>query len=197
MNPGFDGTVSIIDTNTNTLEETIVVGLRPNRLGFDPATNYVYVVNQLSDSISVINGATDALLTTIVLTGGSSPTRIRMDPAAGRLYVGNNGLNSISVIDTAVIPPAFPILLADVPAGPGAKEINLNATTDRIYVSNKGDQSVSIIDRTSYAEIDTVPAGTGPFTFGFSNAEDVVYVSNEDLNSFDVTVIGEPLRNRT
>lgn len=139
------------------------------------------------------NGAEDAFLTTLGLTGGSSPARIRMDPAAGRLYVGNNGINSISVIDTAVTPPAFPILLADVPAGPGAKEINLNATTDRIYVSNKGNQSVSIIDRTTYAVVDTVPAGIGPFNFGFSNAEDVVYVSNEDLNSFEVTVIGEPL----
>ncbi len=109
----------------------------------------------------------------------------------GRAYVANEGSNTISDIDTAANPP---VLLMDVIVGFGPTEIRVNTTTNRIYITNRVfPPTVSIIDRAlPHDEIARLPVGLIPKDVGFSNAEDVVYVSNQELNSFDVTVIGEP-----
>ena len=48
------GNVSIIDTSSNTIEETIPVGQGPFALAFNPENENMYVVNEKTASVSVI-----------------------------------------------------------------------------------------------------------------------------------------------
>ena len=50
-----DSTVSVIDTNTNTVIGTIPVGNQPSELAFDPLHETMYVTNFDDGTVSVIN----------------------------------------------------------------------------------------------------------------------------------------------
>ena len=58
------GTVSVIDTASNTVVKTIDVGLHPTGMALSPDGDRLYVTNANSDTVSVINTATDAVVKT-------------------------------------------------------------------------------------------------------------------------------------
>src|SRR6266704_1471754 len=53
------GTVSVIDTATNTVVATVAVGSRPSAVAITPNSAFAYVANQTSNTASVIDTATD------------------------------------------------------------------------------------------------------------------------------------------
>ena len=77
--------VSVIDTNTNTVVSTIPVGSVPRGIAFDPVHDRMYVSNQGSNTVSVINTNTNTVVSTIPV--GSSPYGIAFDPVHNRMYV--------------------------------------------------------------------------------------------------------------
>jgi YVTN family beta-propeller protein len=50
-----DDNVSVIDTNTNTVIDTITVGDGPFGIAFDPVNERMYTANLDGDNVSVIN----------------------------------------------------------------------------------------------------------------------------------------------
>ncbi len=74
------GSVTVIDGNSNAME-TIAVGETPGRIAVNTATNRIYVVNQASDSVSVIDGAGRT---------SSSPLQVEIVPLPGHVASGIN-----------------------------------------------------------------------------------------------------------
>ena len=78
----YDNTVSVIDTNTNTVIKTISVGASPYNLAASPDGTRVYVANQNANTVSVIDTNTNTVVDTIKLatvdfergTSRSAPT---------------------------------------------------------------------------------------------------------------------------
>src|SRR6185295_5972447 len=56
------GTVSVLDTASNVVVKTIDVGLHPTGMALSPAGDRLYVTNANSDSVSVIDTATDTVV---------------------------------------------------------------------------------------------------------------------------------------
>ena len=77
---------------------TVPAGSGPNVVAVNPVTNKVYVANQGSDNVMVIDGVTNA--TTTVATG-SIPIAIAANPVTNKIYVANVGSNNVTVIDGA------------------------------------------------------------------------------------------------
>jgi YVTN family beta-propeller protein len=100
-----DGTVSVIDTATNTVTATIPVGSDPLGVVVTPDGSKVYVANTLSGTVSVIDTTTNPYenpVSTISLSGiGGTPTGVAVSPDGSKVYVANSGNNTVSVIDTA------------------------------------------------------------------------------------------------
>ena len=96
----FDGTVSVIETATNTVIDTITVGGIPiKRTGaYDTENEIIYVTNQ-DGTVSVIDTATNTVIDTI--TVGTGPSGIAYDDDNQRMYVANEAEDTVSVIDTA------------------------------------------------------------------------------------------------
>jgi YVTN family beta-propeller protein len=102
------GTVSVIDTVTNTVVKTIDVGLHPCGMALSPTGDRLYVANANSDTISVIDTATAAVTKTLSVALrvpgrapllGSSPNAITVSPGGNTLYVANASENAVAVID--------------------------------------------------------------------------------------------------
>jgi YVTN family beta-propeller protein len=70
-------------------------GISPYGVAFDSSNGDVYVTNFYSDSVSVINGATNTVIAGI--TVGLSPYGVAFDSSNGDVYVANEGSDSVSV----------------------------------------------------------------------------------------------------
>ena len=100
-------TVSMVTTATKTFTGKITVGTHPIALTTNPvaARHRVYVANGDSDSISVIDAATNKVTRTIDLAPyegapvGSNPDALALSPDGRTLYVSNGGNNDVVVID--------------------------------------------------------------------------------------------------
>src|SRR3989338_6732016 len=105
--PHFWGdTVSVIDTSTNTVVETVSVGSNPYGVAVHPAGTRVYVTNSALDrspngnhTVSVIDTSTNTVVETVSV--GSNPIGVAVNPAGTRVYVANYGSKTVSVIDTS------------------------------------------------------------------------------------------------
>jgi DNA-binding beta-propeller fold protein YncE len=69
------------------IEANVMVGGSPGPIAVNPTTNTVYVGNTASDSISVVNGATNMLSTTPTIPLTGAPTGLAANSAANLVYV--------------------------------------------------------------------------------------------------------------
>lgn len=82
-----------------TVVGTVTAGDQPHSIAYDPSNRYLYVTNFGSNTVSVIDGATNAVVGSTI-TVGLEPYGIAYDPANGYLYVANYGSSIVSVIST-------------------------------------------------------------------------------------------------
>ncbi len=101
------GTVSVVDLEGKTVIKDIAVGLHPCAIVLAPDGSRLYVANANSDTISVIDTATNECVNTFdvkpmkELPFGSAPNALVLGPDGTTLFVANGGNNAIAVIDTA------------------------------------------------------------------------------------------------
>ena len=137
---------------------TATVGTDPAGVGVDPTTNTIYVANDGSGTVSVIDGATcdgstqSGCTPVATLSVGSAPWGVAVDPITNTIYVANEGTaGTVSVIDGATcdgttFSSSGCTPVATVSVGSGPKGIGIDPTTNTIYVANNGSGTVSVID---------------------------------------------------
>jgi YVTN family beta-propeller protein len=112
--PG-NGTVSVIDTATNTVGATISLGTSQNPFGvaITPDGTRAYVtINFPNNFVLVIDTATNTVVATIPV--GVGPDGVAITPDGTRAYVTNDDSDTVSVIDTTTN-----TVVATVPVGVG------------------------------------------------------------------------------
>jgi len=92
----------VIDTGTNTVIATIFIGLgfAPFGVVVTPDGSKVYVANQNSLTVSVIDTATNTVIG-YPIPVPSFPVGVAVTPDGAKVYVTNSFGNTVSVIDTA------------------------------------------------------------------------------------------------
>ncbi|MFE4719516.1 YncE family protein, partial [Streptomyces sp. NPDC056713] len=97
---GGSGTVSVIDTRTNTfVGPPIRVGKGPAGVAVDSVRGRAYVANSGSGTVSVIDTRTKTVVGSPIHVG-KGPAGVAVDSVRGRAYVANSGSGTVSVIDT-------------------------------------------------------------------------------------------------
>jgi YVTN family beta-propeller protein len=158
-----DGTVSVIDTATNTvIGSPIAVGFGPSGVAVTPDGSTVYVANGGSPStVSVIATATNTVTATIPV--GTYPEGVAVTPDGSKVYVTNDGSNSVSVIATATITVTTTITVGTAPFG-----VAVTPDASKVYVANFNSKSVSVIATATNTVTTTVtdPSFNFPVAFG-------------------------------
>jgi YVTN family beta-propeller protein len=98
----------------------------------------IYVTNQLSDTVDVIDGSKNKIVDTI--TVGTTPRRVVVNPDTNILYVSNQISNSLSVIDgsTNKVIDSIPV---EQPF-----ELVINPKTNKLYATYFGYPMLSIVN---------------------------------------------------
>ena len=150
MNPITDklyvansSSISVVDCATNLIIAQVTVGngqlvaFGLTLAAVNPVTNKAYVATT-DGNVTVIDGASDAVISTISLEG--SAFNIAINPATNKIYVAlaSQSGDSVAVIDGSTHQTAY------VPVGPAYASLGINPVTNKIYaVANN---SITVID---------------------------------------------------
>ena len=74
---------------------TIAVGSNPRGVAYSPSNDRIYVANNGSNNVSVIN-STNTVVDTIVV--GNNPVGVAYSPSNDRIYVANYTSNNVSIL---------------------------------------------------------------------------------------------------
>ena len=141
------------------------------------AAPFAYVANAGSDDVSVIDIATNTVLTTV--TVGVSPEQVAVSPKGLFAYVTNPGSDNVSVIATASNTVVATILVGTGPAGIAA------TPNGAVYVANSGSNNVSVIDTATNTVVATIVVDSGPAGVAIT-PNGAVYVANFVANNVSV-----------
>jgi YVTN family beta-propeller protein len=150
-------TVSVIDTATYTVTNTIDVGQGPVSVAVSPDGKRVYVGYPGGPTpVRVIDTDTNTVISETTNLWGS--LALAVSPDGKRVYVaGLNQYNSVSVIDTTsnTVDP-----LGSLPGGASAIATSPDGT--RLYVTsqNRTGSSLTVLNAADGAVIDTIPLST-------------------------------------
>ncbi len=188
-----DGTVSVIDADTDTVTKTINVGGKPWTVKVDSVNGIAYVSNFTLDVVHVIDAATNTEVDTIDV--GNGPTGMEIDHNAGTLWVTNFIDSTVSVVDLYTSPLAVTSLTPttiDLGAGTSPIDISLNEYTGRLYTANANGDTASVINRTTRQVVASIDVGISPDAVAAHGKKDLIYVANHDVNSLSLISDSNP-----
>lgn len=158
----IDQSVSVIDTASLSIVATVSLGAQPQAIAIDPSGSRVYTANL--NSVSVIDTATNALITNIPASGANGldwPQGLAVNPAGTSLYVTNSIGSTVSVFSTATLNPTAIIATGGSPQG-----ISFTPDGSRVYVADKNQDLVHAISTASNTVIASIPVGITPISIG-------------------------------
>ena len=160
--------------NTGTVPITSTITVTPFTAGM------AYIPNYVSDNVSVINTATNAVVATIAV--GNQPYGVSNSPDGSRVYVTNFGSDNVSVTNTATN-----TVMANIPVGYNSFGVSTSPDGSRVYVANPGSNYLSVINTATNTVVATIAVGNFPIGVSTSPDGSRVYVAN--YQSHNVSVI--------
>jgi YVTN family beta-propeller protein len=105
--------VSVIDSTSNTVVDTINVGDSPDELSleYNPSNENIYVANENSGDVSIIVSSSNSMIDTIEV---GMPVALEYNPSNNDIYAANLFRNTVSVIGTTAPPPPPPSTPAEL-----------------------------------------------------------------------------------
>jgi len=114
----------------------------------------VWVANESGNSLSVIDAATNAVVTTI--EGIEGPHNVQVGPDGNRVYASSGHTSTVLALDAATYRLAHA-----APTGAGPSHVVLSADGQKTYVTNYDDGTVSVYGG-ELAPSGTISVGDGP-----------------------------------
>ena len=160
---------------------SLAVGGDPQGVSESPDGTKVYVSNTADSTISVVDTASWALLTTWTLASNTAPMQSVASPDGSSLFVTsdsgsilriNTATGGVIVLNSAVIGQSAGILLSP----DGAK----------LYVIDELSNRVSVMDASTGAVLSNIAVGTGPQYGQISADGTFLYVGNQNGSSISV-----------
>src|SRR5690606_13853160 len=99
-------------------------------VSFDPATNRLFVANQVSGDLTVLDAGSGELLRTVKT--GEGALGVRVHPENGVVYVANRRAGTVSVVDAATYQ-----VIANLETGSHPNTVVIDHESGLAYVTNK------------------------------------------------------------
>lgn len=145
----------------------------PAALSQTAASERLVVANSASDTVSVIDASTNAVMATIPV--GDRPTGAGAATFGSRVYVTNEMSGTVSIVDAAAL-----AVVATVPVGIRPVGVAASPLGAEVWVANAGSHNVSVLSTATDAVVATVPVGVSPFGVAFSRDGGRAYVTSQD-----------------
>lgn len=180
-------------SNPSIVSATIPVGNNPSFTSYNTISNTIYVTNNGSNNVSVINSITNTVINTISV--GNNPQGISYNSINNKMYVANVNSNDIYVIDCN----SNTIVGTPIPVSVQPLYITYNPNNNMMYCACANANIVDVIDCNSNTVVKTIPVGTNPVGISLNPLNNTMYVINNGSNDVYVidcnsnTVVGTPI----
>ncbi len=151
-----------------TVTATVPAGYLPQATAINPVTNKIYIANKGSNTVTVIDGATNS---TSYVYVGYYPYAVAINSVTDKIYVANNGSGNVTVIDGASNNTS------SVNVGSMPRAVAVDPATNKIYVANYGSNTVTVIDGASN-NTSAVNVGISPLAVAVNPVTNKIYVAN-------------------
>jgi len=176
---GASGVISVINTTTNTVVQTIPTSDGPYGIAVSPDETRVYITFQNTNIVSVINTTTNAVVATIPV--GTNPIGVAVSPDGQTVYVTNEFGNSVSVINTATNKVVATITVGTNPIG-----VTVSHDGSLVYVTNEFSNTVSVINAQTNTVSYTIIVDVNPIGLSISSDDTRLYVANNGAGTVSV-----------
>ena len=173
--------VVVFDTKSRSIITRIPVDINPSAAVLTPDGKRLFVSNWSSESLSVIDTATNKVIRTLHI--GMNPNDLKIS-ADGRLFVACSNDNTVHVIDTKTLQILERISTTLTPLAPEGSTPDSLLIDDKrklVYVANADNNSIAVI-RISNREHSSVrgfiPTGWYPSAMTLADHGDTLYIGN-------------------
>ena len=140
--------VLVVDQQTNKITTTVPVGTTPRGVAVNPAGTRVYITNFDDDTVSVINGTTQAIIGSPIPVG-NVPRGVIVSPSGSTVYVANEGAGTISVIDAMTNTVTYTI--NDI----RCNSLAIDPSGRRLYAGSFASDELLVIDTATWTVVGT------------------------------------------
>jgi YVTN family beta-propeller protein len=168
------------------VESGIQLDVNPIQLDVNPLTNTLYISNQGSDKVSVVEYFTNQtggfeynVVNNIQIGYFDNTGGIAVDKDTNVVYVSLYNSNLIRIINGST----NTIMNKNFTSDNGPFDITINPRTNLVYVANSGSNTVSVIDKTKISRIEV---GQYPEDITINPRTNLVYVANSGSNTVSV-----------
>lgn len=193
-------TLTVIDGSKNSVDAVVPVGNDPQYVLVNPGANKIYVSNAADGGVTIINGATNTVVTTIFtfnfystiidfsLTRGAVP--LTLNPASNKIYAVGDSNGGLTVIDGSTD-------VATTVAIPFNVSVGVDPFTNQVFTgvnpggSQTGGRSVTVLNGADNSVKATLTSAANPVFLGgiaVNALTGKVYV--EDGTNVDVIDVG-------
>ncbi|HKA62301.1 MAG TPA: cytochrome D1 domain-containing protein [Methylomirabilota bacterium] len=152
----------------------------PKEATDESARSRVFVANESSNSVTVIDGDSFQVVGTV-----DARNHATHDLAVSRdgrwLFATNLASGRVSAINTRALET-----VASIATGDRAHVVTLTNDNRQAWVANIGDNTISIVDTTSFRILGTIGVGKGPTGLTFSRDGRFAYVSNQGDKTVEI-----------
>ncbi len=171
---GIGNIPAFMPINTGTSPVTANITAIPAPSGF------AYIENSSSNTVSVINLATNVVVKTIQVN--VSPIGVAVSTDGSKVYVTNQGSSNITVISTSTN-----TVIATIACKPEPTSMVVSPDGSRLYVTNESSSNnLSVISTATNAVIANISVGNDPYGVAISPDGSKVYVTNAEDNTVSV-----------
>ena len=157
----------------------IQVASYPVGIDINSISNKIYVANQFSNIISIIDPEKAKVITDIEVE--NSPYGIDINPFTNRVYVTNRISDTVSIIDGFTNKQLATIKVDESPLN-----LAVNLATNLLYVTNINSQTVTVIDTIENKVIKTLNYTSIPYDVVINPHTNLIYISDLGNNSIQV-----------
>ncbi|HSU80308.1 MAG TPA: alkaline phosphatase family protein [Candidatus Angelobacter sp.] len=158
----------------------------PSGLSISPNGNFLYVANNLDNSVSKIDLKTRKVLKTVNVGKNPYTTLLTRD---GKLVVSNWGESSVTVLD-----PQTMTTEKVIPVGRHPNALVENPLDGEVYVTNSDSDTLSILPTNGHEPVQTLdlnqlpfaPTGAQPVSLTISHDGKTLFVANSGGNNIEV-----------
>jgi PQQ-dependent catabolism-associated beta-propeller protein len=182
-----DGTVTVIDTNSDRVVSTIKVGARPRGIRPSPDGKLVYVALSFSNQqtpgtinkIAAIDHQTGKVVAQY--DAGTDPEQFAVSKDGQRLFISNEDAGTASIVDTGSGKVISTVVVGIEPEG-----VTISPDGRWVYVTAETSNTVSVIDTQTNEVVATFMVGARPRDTAFSPDGARAYVTAELGRSLSV-----------
>jgi YVTN family beta-propeller protein len=184
---GKTNNVTVFEIKTLKAKLLIPAGTNPDALLYDQFSKRVFIFNNDSKNVTVIDAKMDTVIATIDL-GGNPEAGVSNDK--GLVYVNLEDANEIVVFEskTLAVKNRFKLSPGEQPTG-----IAMDKKTHRLFSACRASQLMMILDADNGKIVAQLPIGKGVDGAGFDDVSKLIYSSNGDGT---LTVIKEISRDQ-